>query len=1138
MRIRSDTIRIEVMASSTSHPGFIAPPEHEGSTRPTSPDSAPFWEAGPQEVALPGRLGQYRILERLGEGGMGIVFLAEQENPRRRVALKIIKSGFDFPRLVRRLEFEAHVLARLQHEGIAQIIESGVAATDIGPQPFLVMEYVEGQPLTAFARQRGLSTRERLKLMVEICQAVHHAHQRGVIHRDLKPGNILVTKEGKAKILDFGVAALTDVGAEPGTMYTQAGPFVGTLPYMSPEQLGEQMAPVDIRADVYALGIIAYELLTGVVPYDVSGRSVPDAVRIICEDEPSPISRYNRALRGDVQRLIAKAIDKDRDRRYPSADAFADDILRYLRDEPIRACGDSAIYVLRKYVRRHRWVAAMSALCILFLAAFAVYAGIQARVQRRLAERESEARRAANAALQAARDAESEAQAARQQAENARRTEVRFRRVAESEADRAMAVTDFLVDMLGLADPDMAQTPDRDIESMLRHASRSVAERFAGQPEAERTLRLVIGRAFAALGEPEFARVHLDAALRLTRRYFPNDDKRLYEVLWPHFHVLHDLNDIAAHNEGYEIQTLGRNILRTRHAELGSLLDQFTSFMSVDYEAERAEEVFDRILSLSRSVFAENDPDWLTLADQLYLCAYRLGYRAHPGPASRYLREALAIQRRQLPETHTRIVRTLGLLIPYTLSAGNAADAEQLARETLALLGRVLPGDHWYITVHEARHAACLVPLGCFDEAEGILRSSLRRLIAARGEFSTYVGETHKSLISLYEAWGREDEAERERFALARCLAGSPLLPMMTNLTINWITSAAPAFGPQRQELLKAVETLENDLAKASSRSRASIERFLELRRSTLPDDHPLTAVLADIMTHRVARTGPNVPVELLLKMLQEAYAWDQMSSWRHSRKSAQTRWYLSRFLLTLERFREAEALAHEAIDIMLNHPDQDYGLLAISMVLYGQTLLGQGRAEEALNPIEYGYQSLLNTNGVTDPNLAASLGALLRVWMAMGHVDKASEVASIHLQRLLDEGAGAGVLDDAAWAVATQAGLEHDAYLAAYEVSRLSVDLTPQDPYHLNTLGAVETRLGRYADAERTLLTSHAMARETNPFDPCLLAITLAHTGRMLEACHWLELARNMLPAVRVHNRAIAAQLIHEAEVLLKVAD
>jgi len=296
---------------------------------------------------------------------MGAVYEAEQDKPRRTVALKIIRPAMSSPELLRRFEQESQALGRLQHPGIAQIYEAGTVDTGFGPQPYFAMEFVGGHSPREYSEAHKLTTRDRLEMVAKICDGVHHAHQRGLIHRDLKPGNILVDDTGQPKILDFGVARVTDSDAR-ATLQTDVGQLVGTLAYMSPEQGQADPLDIDIRTDVYALGVILYELLSGQLPYPIS-KKIHETIQTIREQDPMRLGAVNRSYRGDIETVVAKALEKDRARRYTSAAELAADIRRHLNDEPILARRPSASYQLQKFVRRNTALVAGAAAVFLVL---------------------------------------------------------------------------------------------------------------------------------------------------------------------------------------------------------------------------------------------------------------------------------------------------------------------------------------------------------------------------------------------------------------------------------------------------------------------------------------------------------------------------------------------------------------------------------------------------------------------------------------------------------------------------------------------------------------------------------------------------------------------------------------------------
>jgi len=327
---------------------------------------------------------------------MGTVYEAVQEKPHRTVALKLMRHGIASRSALRRFEYESQILARLRHPGIAQVYEAGTHRDDSGTVPFFAMEYIVGaKPITQYAKEKKLGTRQKLELFAQVCDACHHGHQKGIIHRDLKPSNILVDAQGQVKIIDFGVARSTDSDLAVTTLQTDIGQLIGTLQYMSPEQCEADPHNIDTRSDVYALGVVLYELLSGRLPYKVSSKQIFEATRTIREQQPTKLTTIDKSLKGDLETVVLKALEKDRERRFQSALELAQDIRRYLSGEAIMARPPSIVYQLRVFARRNKALfGAIAAVFVVLLGGVIVSTSLYLRSEANRVKAESEATKA------------------------------------------------------------------------------------------------------------------------------------------------------------------------------------------------------------------------------------------------------------------------------------------------------------------------------------------------------------------------------------------------------------------------------------------------------------------------------------------------------------------------------------------------------------------------------------------------------------------------------------------------------------------------------------------------------------------------------------------------------------------------
>ncbi|MFK7962035.1 MAG: protein kinase [Phycisphaerales bacterium] len=457
---------------------------------------------------LPETIGPYTVIRQIGVGGMGTVYEVEEDRPRRTLAVKLIRPEVATPSMLKRFAREADLLARLDHPGIARVFAAGIAPVEHGgvrrDRAYLAMELVRGQRLDAWASRERPNVSRRLDMVARIADALHHAHQKSVVHRDLKPANVLVSEHGDPRLLDFGVALATDDAARLTTIETgRGGAMIGTLGYMSPEQVTGDPEAVDVRSDVYALGVLAYEMLTGRLPHPTQARSLIETARAIRDDAPERLSRIDRRLSGDVETIVLTAMAKDPARRYQSASEFAADIRRLHRNEPIAARRPTVAYQVRCFAQRNRGlVAGLAAAALALVTATVLSTGFAVRAQADRAEAIDQRERAQEFAAEA-------------QAE--RLTAIDEREAAEREADRAYAVGEFLERILASADPteEDAGSPDRTTGEVLDSAGKWIDGAFPGMPEARAATLTMLGRTEKSLSRYERARTHLDKALAL-----------------------------------------------------------------------------------------------------------------------------------------------------------------------------------------------------------------------------------------------------------------------------------------------------------------------------------------------------------------------------------------------------------------------------------------------------------------------------------------------------------------------------------------------------------------------------------------------------------------------------------------------
>jgi tRNA A-37 threonylcarbamoyl transferase component Bud32/tetratricopeptide (TPR) repeat protein len=796
-----------------------------------SDDSRDDASASPeaQRAAEP-QAAKYRLLSVLGEGGMGLVYLAEQTSTGQRVALKFLRPGLVSSLSLKRFEREARTLGRLQHTGIARVLDAGSMSLAPGapPQPFIAMEFVEGLAIADFAREHALSLDERLTMIVELCRAVHHAHTRGVIHRDLKPSNTRVTSEGEVKVLDFGIArVLEDADAQS---VTEAGSVLGTLAYMSPEQASGAALEADTRSDVFSLGLVMLETLTGRKPDLGHTSTFVEALRRASERDLASDRGQFAGLPHDLALIVSTATAHDPDRRYQSAEELAADIERFTRSEPIAARAPSAWYIATRFAQRHKGAAIAAALILLTLAGGIVAASTQAVIATRQRDRAISAERSSN------------------------------------------AVNALLVDMLTSADPERSMGEDLRVRDVLDEAERTLAadRSLADEPLIEGVVRGALGRAYYGLGVYDKAEANLQAAQDLLtplgeQAWKPALDARRYSGMLSLQEGNAELaleTAIAAHEE--LAARLGPDDTETIQAQgeiahamfiTGRTDEAMALFLENAEHAERILGAEDNVAITARhnyaaalrdlgeyaasveqlrpiverrtALFGADHPQTLFAKNNLAASLARTGASDE---AERIFREAYEGRTRTLGPDHTDTAASAMNLANILLTSNRLDEAEPLVRSSLdAYYSRF--GDAHQRTAAAINLLAYLVEdQGDLDEAEALYRRSIRAVESLSGSVSAEVLAPMNNLAMLLVKNGKYDEADQFFVALverATAVAGAnhPFVAVFksnraTGLTASGDPAAAIAL------LEEAIPVLEGSFGADHARTVAARERL------------------------------------------------------------------------------------------------------------------------------------------------------------------------------------------------------------------------------------------------------------------------------------------------------------------------
>jgi len=903
-------------------------PQHPGDTAASSLPSPPV---GTGE-RLGDAIGPYRLLEVIGEGGFGVVYLAERREPMvQRIALKIIKPGMDSKAVIARFEQERQALAVMDHPNVARILDGGVTPTG---RPYFVMELVQGETITAFADRKRLGLRERLQLFIPVCEAVQHAHHKGLIHRDLKPSNVLVAEiEGKPvpKVIDFGVAKAIASEGWTNTAHTQSGVVIGTPEYMSPEQVAGEI-DVDTRADVYSLGVLLYELLTGELPFDsreLRKAAMAEIQRIIREVTPPKPStrlaqlagartttiaearsatreRLTSELRRELDWIPLMALRKERERRYASPQALADDVQRYLDGRPLLAAPDSRAYLARKFVRRNRGPVIAAAAVVL-----ALTVGLAAALWQR-----SEAIEAQRAEANQRARADDRAAAA-EKAEQAEK----------ERADQLKRVSDFQSQMLAQID-----TTKAGVDLM-----KDVRERFAtaleksGVPEAERTARVdALQNELVRINATDTATAMIDRTILKPAIEAIDEDFNDQPIVAAQLQqALADrYRDLGLLEAAVSLQTSAlntrRNLIGNEHPDtLGSVSNMGSLLREQGLYAE-AKSHYREALDSNRRVLGVEHPNTLSSVINMGALLVSEGRYTEAEP---YYREAIETGRRVLGNDHPstlQAINGMGLLLDST---GRFSEAESHYREALEGFRRVLGSEHPTTLISINNLGATFEAQGRYADAEPLFREALessRRLLGADHPDTL---SSINNMGALFTSQGRYGEAEshlREAIEASRRVLGEEhpgTLESMSNLAfvlqatgrhseaellfLQVIEVRRRVFGIEHRGTLAAINNM-GSLLQAQGRV-AEAEPFLreslEVSRRVLGSEHPDTLVIINNMGALVQALG---------------------------------------------RFAEAESFYRESIELSRRVRGEEHPTTLIALASMGSLLRSQGKLDEA----------------------------------------------------------------------------------------------------------------------------------------------------------------------------------------------
>jgi eukaryotic-like serine/threonine-protein kinase len=892
-------------------------------------------------------IGRYKLLQVIGEGGFGTVWMAEQREPvKRNVALKIIKLGMDTKQIVSRFEVERQALAMMDHPNIAQVFDAG--STDSG-RPYFVMELVNGKPIVEYCDTNKLGTEERLHLFTLVCNAIQHAHQKGIIHRDIKPGNVLVTMHDGVpvpKVIDFGIAKATDQELTQRTLFTEFRHLIGTPVYMSPEQAEMSGLDIDTRSDVYSLGVMLYELLTGTTPFahhELMDRGYAEMMRIIREDTPhkpstrlstlgessveaaeqrhTDVKKLGLVLRGDLDWIVMKCLEKDRTRRYDTATSLAEDIVRHLKDEPVIAGPPGTGYKLSKFVRRNRGRVAGFAMMIavLFIGVVGTSYGMLWAMHERDSAKRSEAQAAQRAdELQQVADF----QGAQLGNLDPQRMGLELRSAVFNSASEEKR-EQLEENLVGVNFTSIAMNTLE--ETIFKRSIAAIDTQFADQPLLQAQLFQSICETLKELGYLDSAVEPQKRALEIRRLYLGDDHPDTMDSMNT-LSSIYQLRGSFDSAELYVTEVLerSRRVLGDDHPSTLLAINNMGALRSAQGQFDEAKALIQEALEGRRRVLGDDHPRTLTSINYLGLLSSEQGkYEDAQG----YYREVLDGRRRSLGNDHSQTLSVMLNLASELRKLRRLTEAETLYRESIEGYRRIYGDDHPDTLRAMSGMGVILYSQREYEEAEPFYREALAGFSSGLGELHPYTLSCKHNLAALLHDKGEVDEAES---FYRQALDGRHRL-----------------FGDDHPSTLSTMGNLGYNLKAQGRLSEAEVyyRTALDTRRRVLGNDHPSTV-------RSIANLGSLLQDQGKIEQAEVLYLESLDTRRRiHGVNHISTLISLNNYgslLIAHARYQDAEMVLSEGEPVARSLWSEKTDLLASYLDKLGQAQAGIGQYHEA----------------------------------------------------------------------------------------------------------------------------------------------------------------------------------------------